>query len=49
MAVIPKQVGQSNEYELLYQILKKLDAILTGKIKVTVTNPIDNPVKVDQV
>jgi len=49
MAVIPKQVGQSNEYELLYQILKKLDAILTGSIKVTVTNPIDNPVKVDQV
>lgn len=44
MSVIPKQIGQSNEYALLYEILKKLDAILTGKIKVEVVNTEENPV-----
>ena len=38
-----RQIGQSPEANLLYEILKKLDAILTGSIKVNVTNsaPID--------
>jgi len=49
MAYPDQQIGWSVEAKLLQQILKKLDAILTGKIKVQVVNPVDNPVKVDQV
>jgi len=48
MAIPAKQIGQSPEYYLLYEILKKLDAILTGSIKVNVTNTTQNPVNVSQ-
>lgn len=43
MAIPAKQIGQSPEYYILYEILRKLDAILTGSIKVDVSNsaPID--------
>jgi len=45
----PKEIGQSPEYYLLYEILKTLNAILKSTIKVEVTNTSDNPVNVDQV
>jgi hypothetical protein len=46
MSVIPQPIGLSVEAKLLYEILKKLDAILTGSIKVNVTNPDTTPVNV---
>ena len=46
MSVIPQPIGLSVEGKLLYEILKKLDAILTGSIKVNVTNPDTAPANV---
>jgi len=44
-----KQIGQSPEYYMLYEILKKLDAILAGKLKVEVVNTEENPVNILEV
>ena len=49
MSYPDKQIGWSIEAKLLQEVIKKLDYILKGKIKVELVNSVENPVNTNQV